>query len=79
VIGGLCYTFLPRNSPAAAQTAQKMTAPGTTPVARRLLTIVTAIHGPHMHTHANNSKLKETVHEYKKTALKTSLEPFYAL
>jgi hypothetical protein len=57
VIGGLCYTCLPRTLPAAAQTARKVAAPGTAPVAQRLLTIVTAIHGPHMHTHANNSKI----------------------
>jgi hypothetical protein len=57
VIGGSCYTCLPRTLPAAARTAQKMAAPGIAPVARRLLTIVTATHGPHMHTHANNNKI----------------------
>jgi hypothetical protein len=45
-----CYTCLPRNSPAAAQTAQKMAAPGTGPKAPRLLTIATPKHGP-AHTH----------------------------
>ena len=38
-----CYTCLPQTVPAAAQTAQKMAAPGTgtraPPVAQRLLTI----------------------------------------
>ena len=42
VIGCSCYTCLPRTAPAAAQTGQKMTAPGTgtgaPPVAQRLLT-----------------------------------------
>ena len=42
VIGGSCYTCLPRTAPAAAQTGQKMAAPGTStgapPVAQRLLT-----------------------------------------
>ena len=37
-----CYTFLPRTTPAAAQTAQKMAAPGTgtgaTQMDQRLLT-----------------------------------------
>ena len=37
-----CYTCLPQTVPAAAQTAQKMAAPGTStgapPVAQRLLT-----------------------------------------
>ena len=41
VIGCSCYTCLPRTAP-AAQTAQKMAAPGTgtgaPPVAQRLLT-----------------------------------------
>jgi hypothetical protein len=55
VIGGSCYTCLPRNSPAAAQTAQKMATPGTGPKAPRLLTIFK--HGPDMHTCTNNSKL----------------------
>ena len=42
VIGGSCYTCLPRTAPAAAQSAQKTAAPGTStgapPVAQRLLT-----------------------------------------
>jgi hypothetical protein len=46
VIGGSYYTCLPQNSPAAAQTAQKMAAPGTGPKAPRLLTIATPKQGP---------------------------------
>ena len=40
VMGCSCYTCLPRTAPAAAQSAQKMAAPGTgaPPVAQRLLT-----------------------------------------
>ena len=42
VIGGSCYTCLPRTTPAAAQSARKTAAPGTgtgaPPVAQRLLT-----------------------------------------
>ena len=42
VIGCSCYTCLPQNAPAAAQTAQKMAAPGTgtevPQMDRRLLT-----------------------------------------
>ena len=42
VVGGSCYTCLPRTAPATAQSAQKTAAPATgtvaPPVARRLLT-----------------------------------------
>ena len=42
MIGGSCYTCLPRTAPAAAQTGRKTAAPGTgtgaPPVAQRLLT-----------------------------------------
>jgi hypothetical protein len=53
VIGGSCYTCRPQNSLAAAQTAQKMAAPGTGPKAPRLLTIATSQHGT-AHTHTCN-------------------------
>jgi hypothetical protein len=56
VIGGSCYTCLPQSSLAAAQRAPKKVAPGTPPMAQRLLTIATPKHGPHMHIHANNGK-----------------------
>ena len=42
MIGYSCYTCLPRTTPAAAQSGQKIAAPGTAtgapPVAQRLLT-----------------------------------------
>jgi hypothetical protein len=42
VIGCSCYTCLPQNSPTAAQTVVKIVvAPGTPPMAQRLLTIAT--------------------------------------
>jgi hypothetical protein len=56
VIGCSCYTCLPQSSPAAAQRGLKKVAPGTPPMAQRLLTITTPKHGPHMHIHANNGK-----------------------
>jgi hypothetical protein len=56
MIGYSCYTCLPQTLLAAAQTAQKMAAPGTAPVARHLITIIIIKHGPHMHTHANKDK-----------------------
>jgi hypothetical protein len=56
VIGCSCYTCLPKSSPAAAQRALKKVAPGTPPVAQRLLTIVKLKHGPHIHIHANNDQ-----------------------
>jgi hypothetical protein len=59
VIGCSCYTCLPESSPAAAQRALKNVAPGTPPVAQRLLTIATPKHGPHMHIHANNDEDKK--------------------
>ena len=56
VIGCSCYTCLPQTVP-AAQTTQKMDAPGTgteaPPVAQRLLTIVTPKQVQHIHIHAN--------------------------
>jgi hypothetical protein len=56
VIGYSCYTCLPQTLLAAVPTRLKNVAPGTPPVAQRLLTIVTPKHGPHMHIHANNGK-----------------------
>jgi hypothetical protein len=56
VIGCSRYTFLPQTPLAAAQTRLKKVAPGTPPVAQRLLTTVTSKHGPHRHIHANNDK-----------------------
>jgi hypothetical protein len=56
VIGCSCYTFLPQSSPAAAQRALKKVAPGTPPMAQRLLMIATPKHGLHMHIHTNNGK-----------------------
>jgi hypothetical protein len=41
VIGCSCYTCLPQTLLAAAQTRLKKVAPGTPPVAQRLLMIVT--------------------------------------
>jgi hypothetical protein len=54
VIGSSCYTCLPQSSLAAAQRVLKKVAPGTPPMAQRLLMIVTPKHGPHMHIHTNN-------------------------
>jgi hypothetical protein len=56
VIGCSCYTCLPQSSPAAAQRSLKKVAPGTPPVAQRLLMIVKSKHGPHKHKHANKGK-----------------------
>jgi hypothetical protein len=56
VIGCSCYTCLPQSSPAAAQRALKKVAPGTPPMAQRLLTNETSKHGPHKHVHANKGK-----------------------
>ena len=54
VIGCSCYTCLPRTTPATAQSAQKMAAPGTgtgaPPEDQRLLTIATPKTSP-THTH----------------------------
>ena len=53
------YTCLPRTA-LAAQTTQKMAAPGTgtgaPPVAQRLLTIATPKQVQHIHIHANKGK-----------------------
>jgi hypothetical protein len=60
VIGCSCYTCLPRTLPAAARTARKMATLGTAPVARRLLTIVSAKHSPaHTHTCKQGQKYKK--------------------
>jgi hypothetical protein len=56
VIGYSCYTCLPKGSPAVTQRALKKVAPGTPPMAQRLLMITTPTHGPHMHIHTNNGK-----------------------
>jgi hypothetical protein len=56
VIGCSCYTCLPQTLLAAAQMRQKRVAPGTPPVAQRLLTIATPKHVPHRHIHANKDK-----------------------
>jgi hypothetical protein len=40
----------------AAQRALKKVAPGTLPMAQRLLIIATPEHGPHMHVHTKNGK-----------------------
>ena len=54
-----CYTCLPRTAP-AAQTAQKMAAPGTgtgaPQMAKRLLTNTWPKQGTTVNIHANNSK-----------------------
>ena len=59
VIGCSCYTCLPRNALAAAQTAPKM-APGTgtnaPSVAQRLLTNTWPKTSPAQNIHANKSK-----------------------
>ena len=60
VIGGSCYTCLPRTAP-AAQTAQKMAAPGTGTGAtdqmdQRLLTNTWPKTIHNINIHANNSK-----------------------
>jgi hypothetical protein len=56
-----CYTCLPRSSPAAAQTAQKMGAPGARPKAQHLLTIATPKHGPaHTHTCKQGQKIRNS-------------------
>jgi hypothetical protein len=81
VIGCSCYTCLPRSSPAAAQTAQKMGAPGTRPKAQRLLTIATPKYGPaHTQTCKQGQKIRNstTLHKnstqnYARTILSTTL------
>ena len=83
VIGCSCYTCLPRTAPAAAQSAQKMAAPGTgtgaPPVAQRLLTNTwPETRQQYEHTCKQGLTLRNsaTIH---KTANKTKLELFYAL
>ena len=60
VIGCSCYTCLPQTTPAAAQTAQKMAAPGTGTGApqmdRRLLTNTWPKTIHNINIQANNSK-----------------------
>ena len=60
VIGGSCYTCLPRTAPAAAQSARKTAAPGTGTEApqmdQRLLTITWPKTVHNINIHANNSK-----------------------
>ena len=61
VIGCSCYTCLPRTTPAAAQIAQKMAAPGTGTGAPQMDQRLLRTHGQkqvqHIHIHANKSKL----------------------
>ena len=60
VIGCSCYTCLPRTAPAAAQSAQKTAAPGTSTGApqmdQRLLTITWQKRGTTVNIHANTNK-----------------------
>ena len=58
MIGCSCYTCLPRTAPAAAQSAQKMAAPGTgaPPVAQRLLTNTWPKQGTTISIQANTNK-----------------------
>jgi hypothetical protein len=61
VIGCSCYTCLPQSSLAAAQRAMKKVAPGTPPMAQRLLTIATPKHGPaHTHTCKQRQKIRNS-------------------
>jgi hypothetical protein len=61
VIGGSCYTWLPRTLPAAARTSRNMAAPGTGPKAPRLLTIATPKHSPaHTHTCKQGQNLRNS-------------------
>jgi hypothetical protein len=53
---GCCSNTSKETLLAAVQTRLKKVAPGTPPVAQRLLTIAMPKHGPHMHIHANNDK-----------------------
>ena len=57
-MGCSCYTCLPRTAPAAAQSAQKMAAPGTgpPPVAQRLLTNTWPKQGNNINIQANKCK-----------------------
>ena len=68
VMGCSCYTCLPRTAPAAAQSAQKMAAPGTgaPPVAQRLLTNTWPKQGTTISIQANsNKKLKNSTSIHK--------------
>ena len=60
VIGCSCYTCLPRTAPAAAQSAQKTAAPGTSTgapsVAQRLLTNTWPKQYTIISIHANTNK-----------------------
>ena len=60
MIGCSCYTCLPQNAPAAAQTAQKMAAPGIGTGApqmdQRLLMNTWPKTIPNINIHGNNSK-----------------------
>ena len=60
VIGGSCYTCLPRTVPAAAQTGRKTATPGTgtgaPPVAQRLLTNTWPKQGTTISIQANTNK-----------------------
>ena len=83
VIGCSCYTCLPQTAPAAAQTAQKMAAPGTGTGApqldQRLLTNTWPKQGTTISIQANTNKNYETVHQYNKTARRTKSKLFYSL
>jgi hypothetical protein len=56
VIGCSCYTCLSQSTPATAQRALKKVAPGTPPIAQRILKNETSKHGPHKHIHSNQGK-----------------------
>ena len=45
VVGGSCYTCLPRTAPAAAQTSQKTAAPGTGTGLLRWINVYSRTHG----------------------------------
>ena len=73
MIGGSCYTCLPRTAPAAAQTGWKMAAPGTGTgaplVAQRLLTNTwPKTRQQHKHTCKQRLTLRNstTIHENSK-------------
>ena len=72
MIGCSCYTCLPRNAPAAAQTGQKTATPGTGTGApqmdQRLLMNTWPKQCTLISIQANTNKNKETVHQYMKTA-----------
>ena len=73
-----CYTCLPQSSP-AAQTAQKM-APGTPPMAQRLLTIATPKQKSNTYTYMQTKvKDQKIVHHYIKIAHKAGIKLIYAL